>query len=95
MRSENLKVQEEDLEMEQLKVAGIESENQTAEGRTANSMFNAIIRFADSRVDIDRALSQLIATCKSEQARLQQVQHLILVGLTQLASKKRCKSQRS
>ena len=52
-------------------LAGIESENQTAESRTAHSMFNAIIRFADSRVDIDRALSQLIATCKSEQARLQ------------------------
>jgi hypothetical protein len=52
--------------------AGIESENETPEGRTANSMFNAIIRFADSRTDIDRALSQLIRTAKSEQARLQQ-----------------------
>jgi hypothetical protein len=50
---------------------GIESENETAEGRTAHSMFNAIIRFADSRTDIDRALSKLISTAKSEQARLQ------------------------
>jgi hypothetical protein len=52
-------------------LAGIESENQTPESRTAHSMFNAIIRFADSRTDIDRALCQLISTIKSEQARLQ------------------------
>jgi hypothetical protein len=35
-------------------------------------MFNAIIRFADSRTDIDRALAQLISTAKSEKARLAQ-----------------------
>ena len=52
-------------------LAGIESQNQTPESRTAYSMFNAIIRFADKRTDIDRALSQLISTVKSEQARLQ------------------------
>ncbi len=52
-------------------LAGIESENETPEGRTAHSMFNAIIRFADSRTDIDRTLSQMAATIKSEQARLQ------------------------
>ncbi len=52
-------------------LAGIESENKTPEGRTAYSMFNAIIRFADSRTDIDKALMQLIRTAKSEQARLQ------------------------
>ena len=51
---------------------GIESENETAEGRAAHSMFNAIIRFADSRTDIDRALAQLISTAKSEKARLAQ-----------------------
>ena len=34
-------------------------------------MFNAIIRFADSRTDIDKALMGLISTAKSEQARLQ------------------------
>ena len=59
-------------------LAGIESENQTPESRTAHSMFNAIIRFADSRTDIDRALSQLISTAKSEQARLQQGSRLDL-----------------
>ena len=59
-------------------VAGLESENETPEGRTAYSMFNAIIRFADSRTDIDRALSQLISTAKSEQARLQQGSRLDL-----------------
>lgn len=52
-------------------VAGLESENETPEGRTAYSMFNAIIRFADSRTDIDKALMGLISTAKSEQARLQ------------------------
>jgi hypothetical protein len=52
-------------------LAGIESENETPEGRTAYSIFNAIIRFADSRTDIDKALMQLIRTAKSEQARLQ------------------------
>jgi len=52
-------------------LAGIESENETPEGRTAQSMFNAIIRFADSRTDIDKALMGLIRTAKSEQARLQ------------------------
>ena len=52
-------------------LAGIESESQTPEGKTANLMFNAIIRFADSRTDIDRALSQLMSTVKSEKARLQ------------------------
>jgi hypothetical protein len=52
-------------------LAGIESENETPEGRTAHSMFNAIIRFADSRTDIDKALMGLISTAKSEQARLQ------------------------
>ena len=59
-------------------LAGIESENQTPEGKTAYLMFNAIIRFADSRTDIDRALSQLISTVKSEQARLQQGSRLDL-----------------
>jgi hypothetical protein len=59
-------------------LAGIESENKTPEGKIAYSMFNAIIRFADSRTDIDRALSQLIRTAKSEQARLQQGSRLDL-----------------
>ena len=59
-------------------LAGIESENQTPESKTANLIFNAIIRFADSRTDIDRALSQLISTAKSEQARLQQGSRLDL-----------------
>lgn len=59
-------------------LAGIESESQTPEGKTANLMFNAIIRFADSRTDIDRALSQLISIAKSEQARLQQGSRLDL-----------------
>lgn len=53
-------------------LAGIESENETPEGKTASLMFNAIIRFADSRTDIDKALMQLIRTAKSEQTRLQQ-----------------------
>lgn len=53
-------------------VAGLESEKKTPEGRTAHSMFNAIVRFADSRLDIDKALNQLIGTCKAEQARLRQ-----------------------
>ena len=59
-------------------LAGIQSEMTTAEARTANSMFNAIMRFADSRTDIDRALGQLISTAKSEQARLQQGSRLDL-----------------
>ena len=59
-------------------LAGIESENQTPEGRTAHLMFNAIIRFADSRTDIDKELMQLIRTAKSEQARLQEGSRLDL-----------------
>lgn len=48
---------------------GIENDK-TPESKTAAIMFNAIIRFADSRLDIDRNLSQMAATIKSEQARL-------------------------
>ena len=59
-------------------LAGIGSDISTPEGKIAYSMFNAIIRFADSRTDIDRALSQLISTAKSEQARLQQGSRLDL-----------------
>lgn len=59
-------------------LAGIESENETPEGKIASSMFNAIIRFADSRTDIDKALMQLIRTAKSEQTRLQQGSRLDL-----------------
>lgn len=59
-------------------LAGIESENQTSEGRTAHLMFNAIIRFADSRTDIDKELMQLIRTAKSEQASLQRGSRLDL-----------------
>jgi hypothetical protein len=59
-------------------LAGIESENQTPEGRTAHLMFNAIIRFADSRTDIDKDLMQLIRTAKSEQTRLQEGSRLDL-----------------
>lgn len=59
-------------------LAGIESENETPEGKTASQMFNAIIRFADSRTDIDKALMQLIRTAKSEQTRLQQGSRLDL-----------------
>lgn len=44
--------------------------NNTTETKIANSIFNAIIRFADSRLDIDRNLSQIIGMAKSEQARL-------------------------
>jgi hypothetical protein len=59
-------------------LAGIESERETPEGKTANLLFNAIIRFADSRTDIDKDLMQLIRTAKSEQARLQQGSRLDL-----------------
>ena len=59
-------------------LAGIESENETAEGKTAHLMFNAIIRFADSRTDIDRALDELIRRTKLEQTRLQQGSRLDL-----------------
>jgi hypothetical protein len=59
-------------------LAGIESESQTPEGKTAAKLFNAIIRFADSRTDIDKDLMQLIRTAKSEQARLQQGSRLDL-----------------
>lgn len=54
-------------------VAGFESAaNNTAETKIAHQMFNAIIRYVDSRTDINRALNHLISTCTSEQARLQQ-----------------------
>ena len=53
-------------------LAGIESESKTPESKTAHLMLNAIIRFADSRLDIDRTLSQMATTIKSEQSRLRQ-----------------------
>lgn len=59
-------------------VAGSESKDKTPEVRIGYSLFNAIIRFAESRTDIDRALTQLIRTVKSEQARLQQGSRLDL-----------------
>lgn len=59
-------------------LAGIESESKTPESKTAYLMFNAIIRFSDSRTNIDRALGQIISTAKSEQARVQQGSRLDL-----------------
>jgi uncharacterized protein YukE len=92
MRSENLKVQEEDFKMEQLKanilnmisgeytsyyklsseaLQGLRStDDLTAEGKIAYSMFQAINRYASSRSDIERALHSLINTCQSEMKRL-------------------------
>jgi len=59
-------------------LTGIGSDISNLEGKIAYSMFNAIIRFADSRTDIDRALRQMAATIKSEQTRLQQGSRLDL-----------------
>ena len=44
--------------------------NDTPETKTANLIFNAMIRFASSRTEIDRNLNSMAATIKSEQARL-------------------------
>lgn len=46
--------------------------NNTPETKIANKMFDAIMRFGDSRLDIDRTLTQMASTIKSEQARLRQ-----------------------
>ncbi len=53
-------------------LAGFESAaNNTTETRIANSMFNAIIRYADARRDADEALRRIIGTANSERTRLQ------------------------
>jgi len=52
-------------------LAGFKSAaNKTPETKLANLIFNAIMRFADSRLDIDRNLTQMALTIKSEQSRL-------------------------
>lgn len=52
-------------------VKGVQMDK-SVECKTAHLIFNAITRFADSRLDIDKALSQMAGTIKSEQARLHQ-----------------------
>jgi len=99
----SLKVQEEDLEMEQLKtnilnlvsgehestyslarqvLAGIESEEVTAESKTAAKLFNAIIRWADARKDINDSLNSLIRVCE-EHKQLVQTNRNIHAGFVQ------------
>lgn len=52
-------------------LAGFKSAaNNTPETKIANSMFNAIIRFSDSRLNIDRQLDQMARMIKSERTRL-------------------------
>jgi len=52
-------------------LAGFKSAaNNTPESKIANSMFNAIIRFSDSRLNIDRQLDQMAGMIKSERKRL-------------------------
>lgn len=52
-------------------VKGVQMDK-SVECKTAHLIFNAITRFADSRLDIDKALSQMASTIKSEQTRLHQ-----------------------
>lgn len=51
--------------------AGIESEGISTESKTANLLFQAIIRYADARRDADEALRRIIGTANSERTRLQ------------------------
>jgi len=47
-------------------------EPQTPEIKTAQKLFDSIWKFSESRLDINRALNQLIGTAQSEQKRLQE-----------------------
>jgi hypothetical protein len=52
--------------------------DKSVECKTASLIFNAITRFADSRVAIDETLSRMESTIKSEKARLRNGSHLDL-----------------
>jgi hypothetical protein len=75
--------------------------DKSVECKTASLIFNAITRFADSRVAIDETLSRMESTIKSEKARLRNGSHLDLGWINinqeeeQADLKKQCKNQRS
>jgi len=55
-------------------LVGLEGKDelQTPEIKTAHKLFDLIWKFSESRLDINRALNQLIGTAQSEQKRLQE-----------------------
>ena len=60
-----------------VQVKGVQIDK-SVECKTASLIFNAITRFADSRVAIDETLSRMESTIKSEKARLRNGSHLDL-----------------
>lgn len=55
-------------------VEGLEGKDElkTPEIKTAHKLFDCIWKFSESRIDINRALNQLIGTAQLEQKRLEQ-----------------------
>jgi hypothetical protein len=60
-----------------VQVKGVQIDK-SVECKTASLIFNAITRFADSRLAIDETLSRMESTIKSEKARLRNGSHLDL-----------------